>query len=366
MTTSDTIISLTPSQLHDCEETLVQHGELSASTFRFASGVCGLRLGNERGELVLLPSQGQQIWSARFDDRELTMSSMFDEPHPTRDFLATFGGFLLHCGVTTLGGPSPRGIDPLHGELPNAPYQSAHIIVGEDDRGPYIALGGQYRHTIAFSCNYVAEPLVKLRAGCARFHVSMRITNLKNSPMELMYLAHVNFRPVDNGRLIYSAIPTPEHVRVRVETPSHIEPAAGYAEFIEELTQHPERHHILIPDLAFDPEVCFFIDYLADQAGWAHSMQVHPSGVADYIAHRPSQLGRGTRWISRTPDQDAIALVEPGTVEPGGYDDLKANRQIKVLPSKGVFICEMEMGALSPAEAKRVAEKIDRILAGRE
>ena len=170
MTTSDTIISLTPSQLHDCEETLVQHGELSASTFRFASGVCGLRLGNERGELVLLPFQGQQIWSALFDGRELTMSSMFDEPHPTRDFLATFGGFLLHCGVTTLGGPSPRGIDPLHGELPNAPYQLAHIIVGEDDRGPYIALGGQYRHTIAFSCNYAAEPLEKLYAGCALFH----------------------------------------------------------------------------------------------------------------------------------------------------------------------------------------------------
>jgi len=366
MTTSDTIVSLTPSQFHDCEETLVRHGELSASTFRFAAGVCGLRLGNARGELVLLPFQGQQIWSARFDDRELTMISMFDEPRPTRDFLATFGGFLLHCGVTTLGGPSPRGIDPLHGELPNAPYQSAHIFVGEDERGSYIGLGGQYWHTIAFSCNYAAKPLVKLYAGSALFHVSMRITNLKNSPMELMYLAHVNFRPVNNGRLAYSALSTPEHVRVRAEIPSHIEPAAGYAEFIAELTQHPERHHVLKPDLAFDPEVCFFIDYLADQAGWAYSMQVHPSGVADYIAHRPSQLGKGTRWISRTPDQDAIALVEPGTVEPRVYDELKAAGQIETLPPKGVFSCEIELGALSPAEAKRVAEKIDRILAGRE
>ena len=82
-----------------------------------------------------------------------------------------------------------------------------------------------------------------------------------------MYLAHINFRPVDNGRLIYSAACTPQTVRVRRSSPSHIRPPAGYAEFLEELAQHPERHHVLAPGLAFDPEVVFFIDYLADADG---------------------------------------------------------------------------------------------------
>lgn len=356
------IVHLSPGHFAAHESLLIEHGSLSASTFRFSTGVCGLRMRNERGQLIMLPFQGQQIWSARFDGRELTMVSMFDEPRPTQKFLETFGGFLLHCGVTTLGGASPAGMDPLHGELPNAPYGAAQVILGEDELGAYIGLAGTYRHTVAFAHNYEAKPAVKLYADSACLRVAMEVTNLKQTPMELMYLAHVNFRPVDGGRLEYSARPTPGCVRVRSAIPAHIEPAAGYADFIGRLAHDPADHHILKSGLAFDPEVCFFIDYLADAAGWAHSMQVHPSGVADYIAHRPAELPRGTRWISRTPDQDAIALVEPGTVEPGGYNDLKAAGFIPALPPNGRFRCEMEIGALTPREATLVSRKIAAIL----
>ena len=190
----------------------------------------------------------------------------------------------------------------------------------------------------------------------------MRITNLKHTSMDLLYLAHVNFRPVDNGRLVYSALPTPQQVRVRSEIPSHIRPAPGYAEFLAQLAGDPTGHHVLAPGLAFDPEVCFFINYLADAEGWAHSMQVHPAGGADYIAHRPEQLGKATRWISRTPDQDAIALVEPGTVTPMSYEDLAASGSIPTLAGGESFHCEMEMGALTPAEAEQVVKKIEVIV----
>ncbi len=98
------------------------------------------------------------------------------------------------------------------------------MVFGEDEGGPYIGLGGRYRHTVAFSHAYAAQPLAKLYTGSTLFTVSMSITNLKHSDQVLMYLAHVNFRPVDNGRLIYAAKPTPEHVRVRSSIPSHITP----------------------------------------------------------------------------------------------------------------------------------------------
>ena len=64
------------------EQLLIRHGSLEASTFRFPSGVAALRLKNELGELILLPWQGQQIWSAAFRGRNITMKSMFDEPKP--------------------------------------------------------------------------------------------------------------------------------------------------------------------------------------------------------------------------------------------------------------------------------------------
>lgn len=362
MESVETRINLMPAAFSEQPQLLVSHGPLTASTFRFASGVCGLRLASDVGELVLLPFQGQQVWSASFGGRNLTMKSMFNQPYPTRVFLDTFGGFLQHCGATGVGAPGAGDTHPLHGELPNAPYHSAYLVIGEDETGAYIGLGGQYRHTVAFAHDYIAEPLTKLYAGSTLFNVVMSISNLKNSPQELLYLAHVNFKPVDHGRLIYSALCTPEHVRVRSSIPSHITPGPGYVEFIESLAPQPEKHHVLAPGLAFDPEAVFFIDYIADEDGWAHSMQLHPNGEADYIAHRPSQLPKATRWISRTADQDAIALVEAGTCEPEGYHAEKAKGNVKLIQPGATFVCEFWIGALAPERAQAVATKIERML----
>lgn len=357
-----TYFHLTESMFGERERLLVKAGVLEASVFRFESGVAALRLRNELGELVMLPFQGQQIWSATFRGRNITMRSMFDQPRPTRVYLETYGGFLLHCGFTAMGVPAAGDTHPLHGELPNAPYKSAYLIVGKDARGSYIGLGGIYQHTVAFGFNYQAEPLVKLYAGSSLFTVDLSVTNLKRTPMEYMYMAHANFRPVDNGRLVYSAHCTPTTVRVRRSIPSHVRPGPEYAAFLEELSQHPERHNVLKPGLAFDPEVVFFIDYLADADGWAHTMQVHPDGSADYIAHRPSELDKGVRWICRTPDQDALGMVLPSTAEPEGYTAEKAKGNVKVLGAGETYRCSMIAGVLTVEEAREMERKIESIV----
>ena len=361
---STTTVYLTQEMFTPKERVLAEYGELTASVFRYDSGVAAVRLANSRGELILLPFQGQQIWSAMFDGRDLTMQSMFDQPKATQTYLETYGGFLLHCGMTAMGVPTGDDTHPLHGELPNAPFQEAYLLADEDDLGPYLALGGRYRHTVAFSTNYVAAPLVTLRAGAASADVALEVTNLKQTPMELMYLAHINYRPVDNSTLVYSASATPEHVRVRRSIPSHVKPGPGYVEFLDALAQDPSMHHVLKPDLAFDPEVVFFIDYLADDDGWAHSIQVHPDGRADYVAHRPEQLDHGVRWICRTPDQDALGLVLPATAEPEGYSAEKAKGNIKVLEGGSTWRCDMVVGALTADEAAAMAAKINEIVGG--
>jgi hypothetical protein len=363
MTATETRIHLVPQLFVEREKTLIEHGPLSASTFLFDSGVCGIRLRSERGELVLLPFMGQQVWSAEFDGRNLTMKSMFAGPRPTSQMLATFGAFLVHCGATAIGNPSKEDTHPLHGELPNAPYQEAFLVAGQDDRGPYIGLGGHYQHTLAFSYNYVATPLVRLHASAAWFDLGMTIANLKNSPMDLMYMPHINFRPVDDGRLVYSAPCTAQHVRVRTSLPSHVRPSQAYVEFIQTLQQQPEKANQFAPGLAFDPEVVFYVDYLADEAGWAYTMQVHPDGRADYVRHRPAQLDKAIRWMCRTADQDALG-IEPSTSEGDGYLAEKAKGTVKVLPPHNEFHCDIEIGALTPAEARQVEETIQRIVTG--
>src|SRR6266404_4844392 len=116
MSPDQTVIDLRPEQFTEAETVLATCGGLTASTYRYGSGVLGLRIANRVGRISLLPFQGQQIWDAEFLGRPLAMRSMFDEPVATEDYLKTYGAFLIHCGATAMGGPGPTDKHPLHGE----------------------------------------------------------------------------------------------------------------------------------------------------------------------------------------------------------------------------------------------------------
>lgn len=355
----ETTFHLVDRQFVEHPQLLLQQGELQATIWRFPSGVCALRLANSLGHLDLLPFQGQQIWDAWFRGRRLTMKSMFDQPYPTRDFLATFGAFWVHCGATGAGVPGPDDTHPLHGELPNAPYQKAWLTTGTDSHGDFIGLGGEYRHTVAFNYNYIARPVVKLHAGSSLLRVSFEVENLKRTPMPLMYLAHINYLPVDHGRLVDTCLPTPQHMHVRAEIPSYMAVSDSYRQFIEQLKTQPQRHLVFKPELAFDPEVVFFMDYLAGTDGLARSMQIHPDGSADVVRHRPTELKRYGRWICRTADQQAIGF-EPATAEPTGFTSEKKKGNVQMLAGGEIFRCEIETGVLTAQQAKQE----EQIIAG--
>lgn len=359
---NETIVTLRPKYFGEKERTFIEHAGLTASLFCFDTGVAAVRVRNARGEITVLPFQGQQVWDARFDDRVITMKSMFTQPQATREYLANYGAFLIHCGATAMGNPSKDDTHPLHGELPNAPYGEAHLAVGSDENGPYIAVGGEYRHTIAFSLNYTARPRVLLRDGATMMSASMEIANLKKTPMDLMYMAHVNFRPIDNARLAYSAPCSRETVRVRTVIPSHVHPTETYRAFLKELSENPAKHNVLAPGLAFDPEVVFFLSYKADADGWARSIMVHPDGYASAIRHKPDQLDHGVRWISRTPDQDCFGLCLPSTAEPDGYLAEKAKGNLRSLAGGQRVRFDYEAGLLTPAEARDEEKAIQGIL----
>jgi hypothetical protein len=358
----ETIIHLTKAMFSSKERVLVEHGGLKASTFIYDSGVLALKILNKRGEIIMLPYQGQQIWSAKFDGRDLTMRSMFTQPRLTTEYLQTYGGFLLHCGFTAMGVPTNEDSHPLHGELPNAPFESAYLSLGDDADGSFMALGGSYQHTVAFNTNYQCQPQVLLREEAGVISVLVKFTNLKNTPMDYMYLAHANFSPVDHAQLVYTALPTPEHIRVRRSIPTHEKTKAGYKEYLDQISQDPTIHHTLTPDQLFDPEVVLFIDYMADSQGWAHSLQIHPDGSSDYIRHQPAQLPIGVRWICRTPDQDALGLVLPATAESEGYTAEKAKGNVRTLAAKEQVEFNYELGALRPNETKQVEKLIHHVL----
>jgi hypothetical protein len=319
---NEVMIHLRKSYFSEKEHTIIQHAELDAALFRYDTGVEAIKINNKRGSIVILPYQGQQIWSCFFDGRELTMKSMFQNPFPTTDYLSTYGGFFLHCGATAIGVPSKNDSHPLHGELPNAPYQAACIICGQNEKGNYISISGKFEYIVAFNHHYIAEPHITLYENSGIIDITMKITNLLKTEMELMYLGHINFRPVDNSELVYTADYNAENVVVNINVPAHIKtnvPIEDFKKFLFMLKNDPVLHHKIKPEDLYDPEVVMSINYKSDQNGIAHSMQIHPDGYACYASHRPSQLPKVLRWISRTPDQDALGLVLPSTSGNNGY-----------------------------------------------
>ena len=358
-----TTIHLDPDQFSAQKKIIAERGELSALAFRYQSGVCALSLTNAHGELIMLPFQGQQIWDATMRGRRLTMKSMFAQPYFNRDFLANFGGFQVHCGAAAMGSPGEDDNHALHGELPNAPYQSVALVFGTDEKGDYIGLTGCYTHTIAFNYNYTATPLVKLYANSALFTVSMTIHNLKATPMPLMFLEHVNFRPVSGGRLAQTVHCNPQNMRVRANIPAFMEVAPGYREFVAELQVHPEKHLVFNSGLVFDPEMVLYLDYCSDENGWAHTMQIHPDGSADLLRHQPKQLQHGVRWICRTADQDALG-IEAGTAEVEGYSAEKKKGNLQFLPGGMTFTTELEIGVLTSDESRQAELLIEKTIAG--
>ena len=115
------------------------------------------------------------------------------------------------------------------------------------------------------------------------------------------------------------------------------------------------------PNLPYDPEIVFLIDYQADEEGWAHAMHIHPDGTADYVSHKPAQLDTGIRWICRTPNQEALGM-EAGTAGPEGYTAEKKKGKVKVLPAGGEFVCEYLAGCSAPIRCRKLETKIAKML----
>jgi hypothetical protein len=347
------------------ERTILRYGDFVASAFRYSTGVAALRLSNSAGEMTVLPFQGQQIWDFQMLGRRQTMRSMFREPRPNVPFLRTYGGFLLHCGFSAMGGPGPEDDHDLHGELPNLPYDAASLIADEDEHGAYLGITGSVEYARGFGPHYRATPELRMYPRSGAVRVIFRATNLKKTPMEYMYLCHVNFRPIDHAELHYTAPCDTDHITVRSNIPSHLTVSQAYRDFLADLAAHPEKHNRLTPDLPFDPEAVLFIDMETDGAGYSHSLQRLPTGEGDFISYRPAELDHGVRWICRTPDQDGLGLVLPATAEPDGYTAEKAKGNVKLLPPGESFSCDFLTGALSAPATQAYRQHIEAVMEGK-
>jgi len=339
---------------------LFENDEFSAEAFRYSTGVEAVTLKNSKGYVTLLPFMGQMIWDMEFLGHNLVMKSIYDKPLPCEHtYGESYGCFLMHCGLTAMGNPTAEDDHLPHGELPIAKYQTAYIVLGEDQKGKYISLSGVYSHKRAFEINYDFLPECRLYEGASQIEINVSFKNNKDLPLEYFYLCHINYRPVEGARLYYTA--KHENIKAHREVPSNYPESAAKKtnDFLDKLEKDMSVMDVIDSSCqSYAPEIVFTCKYDADENGDAHTLQLLPDGYACYVTHKPSELPFGVRWIARTTDEDALGMVLPATAEHKGYLYCKAHGYERYLNTGDTVTYHIKTGILSPEETLEIKNKI--------
>ncbi len=304
----------------ETERTILRSGDLTASLFRYSTGVEAVRIANPRGSVVVLPFMGQMVWRASFDGVELAMRGMFDEPRPGTTILDTYGCLAYHAGLLRNGTPAPEDNHPLHGEMPCMPMDEAGLEIGEDERGPRMAVTGVRDYAQGFGAHYAVRPRVTLGAASTDFAMEIAVVNRARAPMDLMYICHANFGFPEGARIVQPVPFDPEHVVTRTAVPGHVEPTERYRALVRDLAVDPSGAEVLDDPSRFSPEQVFYIDGLTPGAdGLVHFLLQRPEGDGFTVAYDPVALPHAIRWLMADGDHEVAAIAMPGTCEPEGY-----------------------------------------------
>ncbi|TDV71989.1 aldose 1-epimerase family protein [Pseudomonas sp. LP_7_YM] len=352
-------ISLYPELFSGDEKTLLESADFRVLAWTYPSGVKALALENGRGRVVVLPYQGQMVWSAVFDGCDLTMRNMFEQPRPSPTVIGTYGCFMFHSGILRNGCPTPEDDHALHGEMPCAPMDRAWLEVGEDRTGTFLRVGGEYEYVMGFGDHYRARPSVTLRPGSALFDIGMDVRNMAGKPMELMYMAHMNYAYVADGRFVEPL--GVARTRVRSSVPAHVKPTPAWSAYIAQLSEDASRLQTLDAPELYDPEiVCFFDGAKTDARGDAHFLLKHTDGPAFYTRYKPAQFDHAARWILHNADQQVAAFVLPATCEPEGYLAEKAKGNVRSLGAGESASFSVRTGYLTAEEVRQLEGDLKR------
>lgn len=346
---------LDPALFTPTGKVIARSGLFTATAFRYRSGVAGLKISNGAGEIVVLPFQGQQVWDAQFHGRRLTMRSLFDEPLATRDYLRSYGALLIHCGGTAMGNPGPEDRHPLHGELPALPLDEAWLDIGRDDEGAYVDIRGEGQDALAFSHHFAARPRLRLREAATVIEVGLEVENRAGTALPFMYLAHINFLPVDNS-VLYDAV---DDGGIIIRQPRLDENTPDAVRFYHaRINADVASHRLIEPGIDVLPELVLTMKAAAGPDGWTHMLQRHPDGSGDFVSYRASELPYAIRWMTRGPDQDALGLVLPATAPPDGLAAAQRKGQLLWIAPGACFRTQYSFGALDTPAAAQLSSDI--------
>lgn len=350
-----TSVHLTEDMFQVPEQPLLNSQQLRVSTFRYRSGVAALRVETERSELIVLPFRGQQVWRYTVDGEPLTMRTHFDEPAASTTFGETYGGFLLHCGLSGLGAPGPEDTHPHHGELPNGTFEDVQLLVGDG----WLGIRGSYRHRVSHGADVTFEPTLVVWAGETQLDLDITISNHRQDPFGFSYLCHVNW-PIFEGARLVEAVPfDAEHF----ELAPHPAQDAVTAAYLADLAADPAVGNDLDPQRVIAPEYCAILRPRSGEDGWAHFLQVRPDGRAASVSYQTQHLPYAIRWISNTGDESAAGFCLPASAHHKGRAAAERDGMVRSIPGASSIKMSLTVDFLDQAATDTRIRQIE-VLAG--
>ena len=357
---SDAHFSLARAAFGEREREIASLGGLTATAYRYDTGVEAIRLGNARGGVTVLPYFGQMVWDASFDGVQLAMQSMFPAPRPAKSIVETYGCLAFHSGILRNGVPGPGDSHALHGEAPCAVMDRAGIACGADAKGRWMAVTGERDHAMGFGAHYLARPRVVVREEATSFTIEMAIENLSGAPMDLMYMCHVNFGFHAGARIVQPTPFTPEHVVARTAIPGHVTPTGAYRALIADLAKNPARMERLDEPERYDPEQVFYVKGARPGAdGLVRHLMQRREGDGFTIAWDPEAMPHTIRWVLANSDQRVAAFAMPATCEPEGFSAESRKGNVRRLAGGGSAVFSTHVGYVDAQRAPAAIREIE-------
>ncbi|WP_040204108.1 aldose 1-epimerase family protein [Neobacillus jeddahensis] len=307
------IIELNRDYFTESKKIIFRNDFVTASFFKYPSGVEAIELNNSRGRMVVLPYMGQMIWDLEFDGTDLKMKNMFSQPKKVESVVDTYGCFAFHSGLIRNGCPSPVDDHELHGEMPCAQMDKAWIEITDDG----IVICGETEYVKGFGHHYLASPMVKMFNHETFIEINMKVKNLSGAEMPLQYMCHTNYAYVDNAVMKQNI--SSSAFKLRETVPAHVKPTEKWLSYNKDLLSVKEEISSLNKPEMYDPEIVFFADELSQYQDEAEFEMVLPSGTVFFTKFSTAELNYATRWLLYNNDQQVGAFVLPATCRPEGF-----------------------------------------------
>src|SRR3984957_5039036 len=169
-------------------------------------GVEVIEVDNGAMNFTVVPTRGCGFWKANGGDLRLGGDSPVKEiVHPQfvnlterggLGWLNGFGGWIVRCGLASLGAPGQDGNQPLtlHGRIDYLPASYGEVSF-EATPVPRIVVRGIVDETLMFGPQLRLTTEISAEIGKRALTLDDTITNLSDAPQEMEYLYHTNFGP---------------------------------------------------------------------------------------------------------------------------------------------------------------------------